>query len=199
MNKKMGLILGLPLLLSFSAYADTGEKTNCRTVITGKKNIYSGPSSCRVEVNNQYYTISQFVPPTTSSKVIITELIRVGGMAYAASCWANVPYHSSENILKTVCDYKPVAKFTNEILFSDGLTTMARFTSTSTDHDGNIASYKWFIDGVNQNKNSRILNFSVNSSGYRDVKLTVTDNDGYSTSYSKRVNLSRQPTCGDFC
>lgn len=69
----------------------------------------------------------------------------------------------------------------------------ANFTSTSSDSDGTIVNYSWnFGDGNNsttQNPSHHYLN-----AGTYNVDLTVTDDDGATSSTSQQVNVSLDPT-----
>jgi PKD repeat protein len=82
----------------------------------------------------------------------------------------------------------PIANFT----FSCSLLT-CNFTSTSSDPDGPIVSYTWiFGDGGT----SALQNPSHTypTGGTYTVSLTVTDNQGATSSISKSVTVNRPPT-----
>lgn len=85
---------------------------------------------------------------------------------------------------------KPVASFTSDV---NGLT--ANLTSTSTDSDGEIVSYEWnFGDGQTGTEASVAHKYAA--AGSYTVRLTVTDDDGGSTSVTKSVTVSA-PAAGN--
>lgn len=62
------IALGL-LLIASSAKAEFGEKTNCRTEVTGQVPIYQGNASCTING----LRLQQYVFPTTQPSVLIVE------------------------------------------------------------------------------------------------------------------------------
>jgi len=82
----------------------------------------------------------------------------------------------------------PFCRFSWE---QSGLTVS--FNDESQDFDGYITSWSWnFGDGSTSSNQNPIHTYS--SYGTYMVTLTVTDNDGLSTSHSERVNLGTQYT-----
>lgn len=98
---------------------------------------------------------------------------------------------SSANVVITNPNASPTANFT---FTTSGLT--ARFTDSSTDSDGTIASRKWnFGDGSTSTSTNPSKTYA--SAGTRSVSLTVTDNGGKSNTISKSVTVSQQTACSD--
>lgn len=83
---------------------------------------------------------------------------------------------------------KPVAQFSSEV---DGLS--AAFSSSgSSDPDGTIASYAWtFGDGGTSSATNPSHDYAT--AGTYGVTLTVTDDDGATTSLTKQVSVSAPP------
>ncbi|MFA6073572.1 MAG: PKD domain-containing protein [Candidatus Woesearchaeota archaeon] len=79
----------------------------------------------------------------------------------------------------------PVANFIYNPLAPTTITPVT-FTSTSTDSDGTIISYDWFVDGILVSHDiSMIRTFSVARTYI--VKLVVTDNDGAQNFQTKQI------------
>jgi PKD repeat protein len=89
----------------------------------------------------------------------------------------------------TVRNRGPVAAFGMSASTVDSGTAV-NFTSSSTDPDGSIVSYKWDFDndGVVDSTTANPSKTFAKSGSY-DVKLTVTDNDGASSSVSHTVTV----------
>ncbi len=68
------------------------------------------------------------------------------------------------------------------------------FTDTSTDSDGTIVEWLWeFGDGETSTESNPVHEYEL--SGTYVVKLTVTDNDGYTDSTMKEVRISPMGDC----
>ena len=66
--------------------------------------------------------------------------------------------------------------------------TEVKFTDTSTDQDGTIASWQWdFGDGYTSTNQNPAHKFGSNNE--YAVKLTVTDNDGDSNEFTRSINV----------
>ena len=75
--------------------------------------------------------------------------------------------------------------FSPSKLYTD---TEAKFTDTSTDQDGTIASWEWdFGDGYTSTNQNPAHKFGSNNE--YAVKLTVTDNDGDSNGFTRSINV----------
>lgn len=84
----------------------------------------------------------------------------------------------------------PVASFTSSV---NGLAVA--FRDTSTDSDGNIASWRWdFGDGTSATDANPDKTYA--KAGTYTVKLTVTDDDGATASSSAQVVTTCQTNCG---
>jgi hypothetical protein len=68
-------------------------------------------------------------------------------------------------------------------------------TSTSSDADGTIATYNWEASGPGSfsiNPYGETADFTANDAGEYTIKLSVTDDDGESSSISKTLNVVQQ-------
>lgn len=75
-------------------------------------------------------------------------------------------------------NYSPNANFTilsQEPEWSGGVNRV-RISSTSTDRDGDIAEYTWWVNGVENSEKGSILSIKTFKGGYYDIKLKVKDN-----------------------
>lgn len=92
---------------------------------------------------------------------------------------------SSNNQGGTTTSYKPSALFSYSV--SDNI---VHVTDKSTDKDGYIKNYNWdFGDGATSySKNPSSHTYST--TGTYTVKLTVTDDDGRTDSYSKSISVT---------
>ena len=71
------------------------------------------------------------------------------------------------------------------------------FYDTSTDEDGTITAWNWnFGDGVSSTLKDPIHQY--NDKGTYNVRLTVTDNDGLTDTYTKNVKIYNLPPHADF-
>lgn len=61
--------------------------------------------------------------------------------------------------------------------------------TASYDPDGHIQTYAWKIDGVTRS-NAAVFGFTFNSPGNHDIELTVTDNQGASSTAQKTITVS---------
>ena len=62
--------------------------------------------------------------------------------------------------------------------------------SDSADADGSIDSYEWDIEGVDGTPSGEMTTVTFDSTGTYDVTLTVTDNDGGTSSTTKTVSVT---------
>jgi hypothetical protein len=180
------IALGL-LLMAASAKAEFGEKTNCRTEVTGKMAIYQGNASCYVNG----ILLQRYVFPTTQPSILLVEWTGAG----YSQCYATVPFSHYENVTSTVCDYKPVADFL-KIQHSFSL------VSTAKDFDGTIVKHDWWINGVKQAGTGVSIPFPIPSTSVPQnlvVKLQVTDNDGYIHSVQKTVTVTNDDCSTPAC
>jgi hypothetical protein len=180
---------GILSILSLNVFAGDNE-VNCRIETTGQQVLYAGWASCNVNGHR----LEQYFQPSTAK---VRQIVKWVGNGYLR-CNASVPYFETVDITEKVCDYTPDAKLVAEVFNPLGEQATARLKSNSTDRDGSIVSHAWYVDGAYKG-NSRIVTFPIYTSGYRTIKLTVTDNDGLKSTSSKNVNLSAGSTCGNFC
>ncbi len=159
------LTAALTIIVSLSAFANDGEKTNCRMENVGSVAIYQGYESCKVSG----YTLSKYFLPTTIQRQLITEWVN----GSYKQCWADIPFSQFETVTKEVCDYKPTASFDYN---HEGYAT--RFSLRADDSDGSIVSKKVWLDNVLISGTSqRVVNWDNNI--HYQLKAEVTDNDGY--------------------
>jgi len=174
------LFSSLLLLASSSAFAEFGEKVNCRNE-SSQVAIYRGYASCNVAGN----TISQYVFTTTSPVASIADW--VNGRYY--SCLASVPFAGYETVVSEQCDYKPVAR---AAAFPSGTATTI-VSATGRDFDGNIVANKLWINGALQS--STVVEGFWNEGTVLNVRAQTTDNDGYTHEATTRYVV--QYTCDD--
>ncbi|XOV79675.1 MAG: hypothetical protein ACFHVJ_01660 [Aestuariibacter sp.] len=186
------------LLSSAMSYAGD-DPVNCRTEVE-YVNIYEGWASCTARYNNGQSSeyLSDYIHATMSPMVTLSEIIFTNSGSHHVSCNANVPFLKTEEVHKTVCDYTPDAKFnvhqnpTNPT-GSNNVTVY----SNSTDRDGNVTSQEWFIDGRPAGTGS-IMHTSTARGRTVEIKLVVTDNDGYKDTKVQNVYLKAW-RCGNPC
>ena len=212
------LFLSLMSIMAASAFA-TPEPVNCRDIISYKP-IYSGPVQCddtytqetckvinsrTIDLITQTHTKTLYssATPTTKSTMVLRELITFQE-SYGAgpgactipktvtrelSCIADVPFSHNEEVKSTVCDYKPVAGFSVSPRVSSFV-----LTSTSSDYDGSIVSYRWIVNGSVASSSAsltlpHVQSEYINGRSYSryEVSLEVTDNHGYKNTFSRSL------------
>jgi len=75
-------------------------------------------------------------------------------------------------------NYSPNANFTilsQEPEWSGGVNRV-KISSTSTDRDGDIAEYTWWVNGFENSEKGSTLSIKTFKGGYYDIKLKVKDN-----------------------
>lgn len=89
---------------------------------------------------------------------------------------------------------EPVPKFTFEPGSPDSATTMIFNASKSQDLDGTIIEYRWDFDpstaGPEKQGPSPTTTYDFAKPGYREVTLTVVDDDGAKASVAKNISVS---------
>lgn len=159
-------------------------------VLTEERAIYSGTARCDT------HPFSQSVSDTFSQFIVLSGMVD----GFWRSCPAEVPFSRIETVTFEGCHYDPeVTKITSSVNNPLGDTTWVTLKGTASDYDGNIASYEWYIDDIKQNKIGSTIVITIDHSGYRKVRLQVTDNQGYRSSMTKNFNWSIVPTCGEYC
>ena len=92
----------------------------------------------------------------------------------------------------TVTNPAPNASFTVTESDSEGL-SVALDAGASSDPDGSITAYDWYVDGTREASGSAVtLDFS--RKGAYQVRLEVTDNGGKTASVTRTVGVSEPPT-----
>ncbi|WP_105168358.1 hypothetical protein [Pseudoalteromonas sp. T1lg23B] len=203
----LSLVIG-----SVGAHAAGGNSTNCRNVVSEYEKIYSGPASCTgifwyatyengsLVRKRGSHTLSQDVSETNRSTTVISGLATIqvesitGGTLterHAVSCVASIPFSHEEPIYKEVCDKTPYAYIsTYEIPYQ----TEVRMSAD--DSDGHIVKKEAWIDGRRVSFGKHFLEaMSIDRTTYYNVRIKVTDNDGYVTEVSKTVKASPNANC----
>src|SRR5204863_321056 len=93
---------------------------------------------------------------------------------------------ASQNITVTPPNQPPVASFTRSC---NGLS--CSFTSTSSDPDGSIASYRWTFGDGSAAVTTQNASHTYAAGGTYTVTLQVTDNQGATNSTSKNITVSQ--------
>lgn len=174
------LFSALLLLTSSSAFAEFGEKVNCRNE-SSQVAIYQGYAYCNVAG----YTISQYVFTTTSPIAHIADW--VNGSYY--SCIANVPFAGYQTVVSEQCDYKPVAR---AAAFPSGTATTI-VSATGRDFDGSIVANKLWINGALQS--GTVVDGFWREGTVLNIRAQTTDNDGYTHEATTRYVV--RYTCDD--
>ena len=100
-----------------------------------------------------------------------------------------------QNVTVSAANQPPVASFTQSC---NGLT--CSFTSTSSDPDGSIASYRWTFGDGSAAVTTQNASHTYTAGGTYTVTLQVTDNQGATNSTSQNVTVSsaNQPPVAAF-
>ncbi|MFW6376230.1 MAG: PKD domain-containing protein, partial [Thermoplasmatota archaeon] len=89
----------------------------------------------------------------------------------------------------------PQADFVYEYKDGDKTSKLIFFTDNSSDLDGEIVNWTWHVgeDGIVYGKD---IEHEFSSAGQYDVKLTITDDDGDSSSIEKTINIREKSASG---
>jgi PKD repeat protein len=98
---------------------------------------------------------------------------------------------TKEIVVREAANVPPVADFTYNPM-NPIEKEMVTFNSASYDSDGTIEAYAWYIDGQKVGSDSTMTN-TFDRAGTYTVMLTVTDNDGASSSKTKSVVVRQLP------
>ena len=82
----------------------------------------------------------------------------------------------------------PIAAFSASPQNGDAPLQVIFDASASRDEDGEIVSYAWLFHS-GQTKTGAVVEFTFDSPGVYDVNLTVTDNDGQSSSTTREIRV----------
>jgi|GEM_PF-2471263 len=200
MTKQLS-ILTIGATVLFSGLAQAGDDpVNCRTETSHDQAIYSGFSQC-----SAFYTdangfprsrfITSYVPPTTSNRVQLREFVYDTNFPTFVSCFAIVPFSHFETVNVQVCDYTPKVSISSSNNFNS-----ATVRANASDRDGSIAGYEWWVDGTKLSSTGSQITLQGNG-GFTtyNVRVTVTDNDGYTDTSTRNVRVGfEEPPCGGF-
>ena len=167
-----------------------GDNTvNCRTVKVAEQHQYMGWANCSVTVYDpqgypELHNLSQYFDVTNIQRKQLSRYIYNGYY----SCNADVPYYNTIDITKTVCDYTPQSSFyysqTPNNLTGSNIVSV---TSNSSDRDGHIVKYEWWEDNKKVGGDSHTLRLASHYGKTIQLKLIVTDNQGYTDTTVKTV------------
>ncbi|ESP94800.1 MULTISPECIES: hypothetical protein [Pseudoalteromonas] len=179
------IALGFSLVLSSNiVLAGGGQAVNCRMENTGYQNVYEGQVSCLASMRNgRLVKLEDYIFPTVHSSVTINRLV---GNEFL-NCTAKVPFSHVQPITKEVCDYTPYVNVSAR-QYSEG---EAVFEISANDKDGHIQSRDVRINGASVSSHSDSIQVygAVGETFY--LTITVTDNDGYSSSSSAGITIKR--------
>lgn len=206
-----------PLLFSAHSFAAPfGEPTNCREEVTSQKNIYQGVAECNAHYSwtdwangklkgfsdNKF--ISNDISPTTRQFVTVYDMVEIKshtitGSAHnyhkQISCSAEVPFSHKEDVLETVCDYKPVAG----IRVREDNEHVVDISVSGNDYDGNIVSLESWVNGVSKGSSKNYFHYH-GSQKLINIKVRVVDNDGYQYTTSTNYRVTGNGGCnGEYC
>lgn len=184
--KKKYLVLIMTMMGVTNAFAECGEKTAC-TITSVQQPYYYGTASCVAYVSGSSATFSQQFSHSYSQSVTlwgdVTVMYNNQPTSVRTSCSARVPNTAYETVNIEQCKYKPIANFVANDLYG-------QMQSKASDCDGTIVRHDWWFNGVKQSSTSSSASYTVRGTQSINVKLTVTDNDGYQHSLTKTVTIS---------
>lgn len=122
---------------------------------------------------------------STSSEIDV-EFTRCG--VYTITLTVNDGRYSAQKKETINVNCIPKAKFSYQLMFGDLLKVDA---SQSTDEDGNITEYEWYVDGTRQSETGKITTLSIQKTAIvnRIIKLKVTDEKGEINEISHDVKI----------
>lgn len=180
------------------------EAVNCRIEIVETKDIYAGIPKCDAtykvetceptpngfkEISTPYTeTLTGDYLESTNSSVNLSKLVFYNESFGAGSNACTIPETVAETIRCTakldfletlpvkeeVCDYTPQTRPRDA--------GFGNVYASASDRDGHIVNYEWWVDGVKLPDNSRSINIKrefYSDERPRNVKVRVTDDDGY--------------------
>lgn len=160
--------------------APFGEKVNCKNKVVGTQYIYYGNATCRI--NNVEY--SEYVNRSYTSSYTVSKTIN----GVRKSCFATLSNFKPEDIIKEVCEYKPVA-YIKQYPIEESANGVIEVRGA--DYDGSIVKTELWIDGVKQSSTTKTL-FGNHGDTFQ-IKAVVTDNDGYTTVNTSTATLKYLP------
>ena len=178
-----------PIILSFNSNASKGivplavefngsaiDKENLSYTLVFDINNYS--NNITGAINSTESTLGNYIYSNTgnhTAKLIVED--GFGGI------------NSSEIVIEvinsTIINQPPIANFS----YTNSTYYTFKFNDTSIDTDGNITTWFWnFADGTNSTEQNPTHEFAKKTATY-NVTLTVTDNNGSKSNYSKEIKV----------
>ncbi|NQZ22933.1 MAG: hypothetical protein HRT53_12865 [Colwellia sp.] len=180
---KIIITASFTILMSLSAAAADGEKTNCRMESSGNVAIYGGYASC--------YANGVRLSKYFSNTPAFSQIIREYRNGTYLQCQANIPFSHYETVTREVCDYKPTGSFR---LDHHGYSTS--FYLNPKDSDGSVVSSKIWLDNVLLSAGYGTVHDYYGQNSYM-LKAEIVDNDGHKTTIYKSFQVqSMRDKCG---
>jgi len=127
-----------------------------------------------------------------SMSKLLTSSIALSALLLVSSCNPSdgSPTSTDTDTQTDTNNTPPNANFTEAALSGFSPFEATFNAMSSTDSDGQIASYLWLIDDEPQTKTGDTLNYTFTEIGLYSVKLIVTDNQGATDEISKVVTVN---------
>jgi PGF-CTERM protein len=105
---------------------------------------------------------------------------------------ANVSSETDSDSVEVLVNEPPSAAFTRDPA-RPNVNEAVTFEADASDPDGTVESYEWTVDGETIS-GAREFTYTFSASGDHDVTLTVTDDDGGSTTASRTIAVNAPPS-----
>jgi PGF-CTERM protein len=105
---------------------------------------------------------------------------------------ANVSSETDSDSVEVLVNEPPSAAFTRDPA-RPNVNEAVTFEADASDPDGTVESYEWTVDGESVS-GAREFTYTFSASGDHDVTLTVTDDDGGSTTASRTIAVNAPPS-----
>jgi PGF-CTERM protein len=105
---------------------------------------------------------------------------------------ANVSSETDSDSVGVLVNEPPSAAFTRDPA-RPNVNEAVTFEADASDPDGTVESYEWTVDGETIS-GAREFTYTFSASGDHDVTLTVTDDDGGSTTASRTIAVNAPPS-----
>jgi PGF-CTERM protein len=105
---------------------------------------------------------------------------------------ANVSSETDSDSVEVLVNEPPSAAFTRDPA-RPNVNEAVTFEADASDPDGTVESYEWTVDGESVS-GAREFTYTFTASGDHDVTLTVTDDDGGSTTASRTIAVNAPPS-----
>jgi PGF-CTERM protein len=105
---------------------------------------------------------------------------------------ANVTSETDSDSVDVLVNEPPSAAFTRDPA-RPNVNEAVTFEADASDPDGTVESYEWTVDGETVSAADEFT-YTFTASGDHDVTLTVTDDDGASTTASRTISINAPPS-----